>query len=100
MISWVHSEPVCGIVPIQECKNAGKKPRNLLDLIRVDTDKSVDPAHKKIRSILCGREYKTKKHGQIGRALLASLSSSLQYHVLKLRRACLNHDVCWVVEHR
>ena len=33
------------IVPMQECKDAGMRP---LDLIWVDTDKSVDPAHKKI----------------------------------------------------
>ena len=54
---------------MQECKDAGKK---LLDLVWVDTDKSVDPAHRKIRSRLCAREYKTKKQGKIQRALLAS----------------------------
>ena len=36
---WVLSQCVCGVVPMQECKDAGKK---LLDLIWVDTDKSVD----------------------------------------------------------
>ena len=51
------------------CKDAGKKP---LDLIWVDTDKSVDPAHKKIRPRLCSREYKTKKQGKIQRASPAS----------------------------
>ena len=43
-----------------------------LDLIWVDTDKSVDPACKKIRSRLCAREYKTKKQSKIHRALPAS----------------------------
>ena len=46
-IDWVHSEGVYEIVPIQECRDAGMKP---LDLIWVDTDKSVDPTRKKIRS--------------------------------------------------
>ena len=55
---WVHSVGVYEIVPTQECKDAGMKP---LDLIWVDTDKSVDPTRKKIRSRLCAREYKTKK---------------------------------------
>ena len=35
-------------------------------------DKSVDPTRKKIRSRLCAREYKTKKKGNIQRALPAS----------------------------
>ena len=35
-IDWVHSEGVYEIVPMQECKDAGMKP---LDLIWVDTDK-------------------------------------------------------------
>ena len=56
-IDRVHSEGVCVIVPTQECKDAGMKP---LDLIWVDTDKSVDPTRKRIRSRLCVREYKTK----------------------------------------
>ena len=68
-IDWVHSEGVYEIVPMQECRDAGIKP---LDLIWVDTDKSVDPAYKKIRSRLCAREYKTKKQGKIQRALPAS----------------------------
>ena len=67
-IDWVHSEGVRETVPTQECKDAGKK---LLDLIWVDTDKSVHLARKKIRS-LCPREYKTKKQGKIQRALPAS----------------------------
>ena len=37
-----------------------------------DTDKCVNPAHKKIQSTLCAREYKTKKQGKIQRVLPAS----------------------------
>ena len=68
-VDWVHSQDVYGIVPMQECKDAGMR---ALDLIWVDTDKSVDPTHKTLRSRLCAREYKTKKLGKIQRALLAS----------------------------
>ena len=68
-IEWVHSDDVFEIVPMQECKNAGKK---LLELIWVDADKSEDPAHKTIRSRSCAREYKTKKQDMIQRAFLAS----------------------------
>ena len=68
-IEWVHSDDVHEIVPMQECKNAGKK---LLELIWVDTDKSEDPTHKTIRSRPCAREYKTKKQDTIQRAFLAS----------------------------
>ena len=50
-------------------KDASKK---LLDLMWVDTDKSAEPAHKKIRRILCAREYKTKKQSYIQRASVAS----------------------------
>ena len=42
-IEWVHSDGVYEIVPMQECIDSGQK---LLDLIWVDTDKSVDPAYK------------------------------------------------------
>ena len=51
---------------MQECRDVGMKS---LDLVWVDTDKSV---RKKIRSRLCAREYKTKKQGKIQRALPAS----------------------------
>ena len=68
-IDWVHAEGVYEIVPMQECTDAGMK---RLDLIWVDTDKSVNPARKKIRSRLCARQYKTKKQGKIQRALPAS----------------------------
>ena len=69
LIGCVHSEEVYEIVPMQECKDAGMKP---LDLIWLDIDKSVDPTRKKIRSRLCAREYKTKKQGKIQRTLPAS----------------------------
>ena len=68
-IDLVHSEGVHEIVPMEECKDAFMKP---LDLIWVDTGKSVNPTRKKIRSRLCAREYKTKKQGKIQRALPAS----------------------------
>ena len=54
---------------MRECRDAGMK---LLDLIWVDTDKSVDPTRKNIRSRLCATEHKTKKQGKIQRALPAS----------------------------
>ena len=69
-IDWVHSEGVYEIVPMQECRYAGMKP---LELIWLDTDKSVDPTRKKIRSRLCAREYITNKQGKIQRALNCSL---------------------------
>ena len=65
----MHSEGVYEIVPMQQSEAAGKK---LLDLIWVDTDKSVDPAHRKIRSRLCARECKMKEEGKIQRSLLPS----------------------------
>ena len=74
-LTGVHSEGVYEIVPMQECKDADMTP---LDLIWVDTGKSVDPAHKKIRSRLCATEYKTKKQGKIQRALPASAMPPLK----------------------
>ena len=74
---------------MQERRDAGMKP---LDLIWVDTDKSVDPTRKKIRSRLCAREYKTEKQGKIQRALPASQLFSAM--------PCLNQDVGEFVEQR
>ena len=68
-IDWVHSEGVYEIVPIQECRDAGMKP---LDLIWVDTDKSVDPTRKKIRSRLCEVRFND---------LYQLLNCSLQCHI-------------------
>ena len=56
-IEWAHSEAFYELVPMQHCKDAGMK---LLELIWVDTDKSVDPAHKKIRSRLRARDTKRR----------------------------------------
>ena len=68
-LELVHFEGVIEIVPMQDCKDASKK---LLELIWVDTEKSVDLAHKKHRSRLCSKEYKTKKQGRIQRSLPTS----------------------------
>ena len=38
----------------------------------MDTDKSVDPAHKKIRSRLRATKYNKKRQGKIQRTFLAS----------------------------
>ena len=65
---------------MQDCKDAGE---NLLELFWVETDKSADPAYKKIRSILCAREYKTKKHGKIQISLYLAILSLLLVRELK-----------------
>ena len=94
-IEWVHSEGVYELVPMQECKDAGMKP---LDFIWVDTDISVDPKHKKIRSRLFARENNTNKQGKIQRTLprfsvvLCTATSG------SCEGACLNHDVGELVE--
>ena len=79
-IACVHVEGVYDTVPMQGCKEADKK---LLDLIWVDTDKSVDPAHKKIRLRLCARENETKKQGTFQKTPHLLLSCSLQCHLLQ-----------------
>ena len=99
-IEWVHSEEVYEIVPMEECIDSGQK---TVDLIWVDTDKSVDdPSHMKFRSRLCAREYKTKKQGKIQRALPSSHLSIILCNAST--RSCesvgLNHDVCWMVKQK
>ena len=80
-IDWVHSEGVYEIIPMQESKDAGKKP---LDHIWVDTDKSVDPAHKKIRSRLCVKEN-TKRRSKVRfKEHYPLLKCSLQCRLSKL----------------
>ena len=74
-IAWVHSEGVYGIVQTQESKDADMKP---VDLIWVDTDMSVDPTHKKIRSRLTRRRSNVRF-----KELHPLLSCSLQCHFLK-----------------
>ena len=95
-IGWVHSEGVDEIVPMHECRDAGMKP---LDLIWVDTDKSVDPTRKKIRSRLCAREYKTGSKVRFNE-LYQLLNCSLQCHLSSGEGACLNHDVGEFVKQR
>ena len=75
---------------MQECRDAGMKP---LDLIWVDTDKSVDPTCKKFRSRLFA-----KKQGTNQRALLAcQLSSAMppfeavKLHVLIMMSVSLSN---------
>ena len=71
-----------------------------LDLSWVDTDKSVDPTRKKIRSRLCAREYKTKKHDKIQRALHVSQIVLCNATFRSCDGVCLNHDVGEFVEKR
>ena len=95
-IEWVHSEGVYEIVPMQECIDSGQKS---LDLICVDTDKSVDPSHRTIRSRRCAREYKTKKQGKVQRASpAAQLFSAVP--PLESHSVGLNRDVRGMVEQR
>ena len=94
-VARVHSEGFYETVPMQDCKDAGEK---LLELIWVDADKSVDPAHKKILSRLCAREYTTKQ-GNI--QSLTSFSVVLWNVTSRIcEGACLNHDVSEFVEQR
>ena len=79
-IDWVHSEGVYEIVPMQECKDAGMKP---LDLIGVDTDKYVDPTRKKFDRG-CEQEN-TKRRSKVRFNELYPLHNcSLQCHLSKL----------------
>ena len=80
-IAQVHAEGVYAIAPMQECKDAGKKP---LGPIWVDTDKSVSPR-------LCAREYKMKRQGQIQRALFASQLFSAMPRLRKGKLLKLRH---------
>ena len=88
-IDWVRSEGVFEIVPMQECRDAAMKP---VDLIWVDTDKSVDPTRKKIRSRLCAEES-TKRRSkvrfnelyQLFGSIMMSVSVSNKEKPLKLR---------------
>ena len=91
-IEWVRSDGVNEIVPMQDCKDAGKE---LLELIWLDTDKSVDPAHKKIGLRLCA-----KKKGRIQKTSLASQLFSAMPPLEAVKVLCLNHDVCELVEQR
>ena len=79
-IGWVHSEGVYEIVPMQECRDAGKEP---LDLIWVDTDKSVIRHVRKFDRD-CAQEN-TKRRSKVRfNELYLLLSCSLQCHHLRL----------------
>ena len=81
-IEWVHSEGVYEIVPMQECEFAGEE---LLNLIWVDTDKSVDPAQRKIDRDCVPGNTRLRSKARFKEPYLL-LSCSLQCHHLKLLR--------------
>ena len=76
-IDSVHSEGVYEMVSMQECRDAGMKP---LDLIWVDTDKSVDP-----RKFDRGyAQENTKRRSKVRfNELSQLLNCFLQCHLLK-----------------
>ena len=67
ILCWLRDgKRLIGYIPrvcvrLFQCKNARMQAWNPLDLIWVDTDKSVDPAYKKIRSKLRAREFEAVK---------------------------------------
>ena len=80
-IDWVHSEGVYGIGPMQECKDAGMKP---LDLIWVDTDKSVEPTHARKFDRSCVQENTKRRSKVIFNELYPLLNCSLKCHLSQL----------------
>ena len=80
-IDWVHSEGVYENVPMQECKDAGMKP---LDLIWVDADKSGDIRHARNFDRGCVQENTKRRTKVRFKELHPLLSCSLQCHLLKL----------------
>ena len=81
-------------VPKQDCKDVGK---TLLDLIRVDTERSLDPAHNKMRSRLCARECKNKEARQNSKSLIWFSVVLCNATTCSCEGTCLNHDVCWLI---
>ena len=81
-IEWVHSEGVYEIVPMQDCKDADKK---LLELIWVDTDKSVDSLSVKFDRDCVPRNTRRRSKARFKEPYLL-LSCSRQCHHLKLLR--------------
>ena len=80
-IHWVHFEGVYEIVPIQECRDAGMKP---LDLIWVDTDKSLWIRHARKFDRGCVQEN-TKRRSKVRfNKFYQLLNCSLQCHLSKL----------------
>ena len=67
----ICQKTLCWLPDVKRLHGCILKVSRVLDLIWVDIGKSVDPAHKKIRSRLCAREYKTTRQDNIPRALLA-----------------------------
>ena len=76
-IDWVHSEGVYEIVPMQEGTDAGMEP---LDLIWVDTDKSVDPTRKNIRARFCAENTKRRSKVRFNE-IYQLLNCSLHCHL-------------------
>ena len=79
--AWVHSEGIYEIVPMQECADDGQK---LLDLIWVDTDKSVDPAvqgtqdaeaRQNIRILIDSQLFSAKPRLEVVNALVSIMMS-------------------------
>ena len=87
-IDWVHSEGVYEIVPMQECRDAGKQ---RLDLIR---------GHARKFDRGCVQESTKRKRKLRFNELHQLLNCSLQCHLSKQKDACLNHDVGEFVEQR
>ena len=85
------------LLPMHESKNAGKK---LLDLIWVDTDKSVDPdPHSQGSSIetVCQgiQDEETRQNSKSFTCSCVVLCNATSW---SCESACHNHDVCWLVE--
>ena len=91
-IEWVHSEGVYEIVPMQDCKDAGKK---LLELIWVDTDKSGDSLSVKFDRDCVPRNTRRRSKARFKEPYLL-LSCSRQCHHLKLLRRWSQSWCLWV----
>ena len=79
-IDWIHSEGVYEVGPMQECRDVGMKP---LDLIWVDTDKSLWIRHARIIDRGCVQEN-TKRRSKVRfNELYQLLDCSLQCHLSK-----------------
>ena len=68
-IGWVHSEGVYENVPMQERKDAGMKPLDLIGWTRTCLWTQLT---RRFDRKLCAKEYMTKKQGKIQRAFPAS----------------------------
>ncbi|CAK0895671.1 unnamed protein product, partial [Prorocentrum cordatum] len=71
-ISWIHGEGVYDIVPEQEARDAGVRP---LDVLWVDTDKSMDPNEQKIRLVYV--ELPAEDRPRYGEKMLGRLVKSM-----------------------